>query len=235
MRPLEFICRVGKPLGVVLFATGVLPPGRAGHLLFPQSRSYLVRPHASVGILEYPLDYPCCFLVHDQLIVVIRGLAIPQGSIGAAVQSRLCPGPYGRTDFAGIVPAVKLVHDVFQRRYVVILVGGVYAVIDRDIADILHRKVNFCKMPHLQMVAAQPGQILGDDHINFARFDVVQHTVKIWTVEIKAAPSVVHIHLHHQKIMLFGVLGQHGLLRPDTLAVPLGHIVFRQAAVEGCP
>ena len=113
MRPLEFICRVGKPLGVVLFATGVLPPGGAGHLLFPQSRSYLVRPHASVGILEYPLDYPCCFLVHDQLIVVIRGLAIPQGSIGAAVQSRLCLGPYGRTDFAGIVPAVKLVHDVF--------------------------------------------------------------------------------------------------------------------------
>lgn len=92
-----------------------------------------MRPHASVGVLENPLDNPCRFIIHDQLVVVIRGLAIPQGSIGTAVQSRLCPGPYGRTDFAGIVPAVKFVHDVSQRRYVVILVGGVHAVIDRDI------------------------------------------------------------------------------------------------------
>lgn len=58
-------------------------------MLFPQVRSDFMRPHASVGVLEYPLDDPRRFIVHDQLVVVVRGLAIPQRGIGTAVQSRL--------------------------------------------------------------------------------------------------------------------------------------------------
>ena len=116
-----------------------------------------MRSHACVCKFKYPFYNPRCFFVHDQLVVVVGGFAVADRVKGRTVQPRLCPRTDRGTDFAGIIPAVKFVHHIFQSRYIVVLVGGVHTVIDCDIPHILHREVNLRKVSYFQMVTPQTG------------------------------------------------------------------------------
>ena len=60
----------------MLFPTLMEPPRWTGHLLLAKQRDDFVWPHPGVSILEYPLDDPGRFFIHNQLIVVVRGFAI---------------------------------------------------------------------------------------------------------------------------------------------------------------
>ena len=59
-------------------------------------------------------------------------------------------------DFLGNVLAVHLVQDIFERRNVVVLPQGVYAVVHGDIAHSVPWKKVLNEMPGLQVISAQP-------------------------------------------------------------------------------
>ena len=82
MRPLIFLYRILKAFVIMLFPTLMEPPRWTGHLLLAKQRDDFVWPHPGVSILEYPLDDPGRFFIHNQLIVVLRGLAVADGIKG---------------------------------------------------------------------------------------------------------------------------------------------------------
>ena len=141
VRPFVFVGGIFKPFGVVLFPTGVQPPRGGGDLFFSESLSDFVRPHARIGKLEDTLYNPRRLPVHYQPVMVVGGFAVADRVKGSAVKPRLCPRPNGRTDFPRIIPAVKFVYDILQCGNIVVLAGGIHAVVDGDIPHILHREI----------------------------------------------------------------------------------------------
>ena len=43
------------------------------------------------------------------------------------------------------------------------------------------------------VVTAQPGEILGDDHVDLPGLNISDHSLKIRAVEVCPAPSIIHI------------------------------------------
>ncbi len=105
VRPLVFVLWIFKAFPIAFFSPLMEPPRWTGNLFLPKQRNDFIRPHARVGVLKYPPYDPCRFLVHQQLVVIVRGLTVADGIKRGTVQPCLCPCPYGRTYLAGLVPA----------------------------------------------------------------------------------------------------------------------------------
>ena len=96
-----------------------------------------------------------CLVIHDPMLRIVRVLDVTIGRLthrltGIALDL-IADAPLF-ADIAGI----PLVQDVFERRNVVVLPQGVYAVVHGDIADSVPWKKVLNEMPGLQVISAQP-------------------------------------------------------------------------------
>ena len=62
------------------------------------------------------------------------------------------------------------------------------------------------------VVAAQSGQVFGDDHIDLFGFDVADHPLKVRAVKVGTAVPVIHIGVIDLQAVLSHELIQQGLL-----------------------
>ena len=76
------------------------------------------------------------------------------------------------------------------------------------------------------VVPAQSGEILGDDHIDLFGLDVRNHPLEGRPVEVSAAPAVVNIGIVDAQPVLLYKLPQQGFLVLDALRWPLALILL---------
>ena len=103
----------------------------------------------------------------------------------------IAPDTMGRPHLAADVPGVHLVHRISKWGKLIFAVIAVYAVIHRNEKDIVFREEGVCVVSNTEIISAKPGYILDDDRCHIAHFDILNHLLKRWTVEIRAGITVV--------------------------------------------
>lgn len=120
----------------------------------------------------------------------------------------IAPDTMGRPHLAADVPGVHLVHHISKWGKLIFAVIAVYAVIHRNEKDIVFREEGVCVVSNTEIISAKPGYILDDDRCHIAHFDILNHLLKRWTVEIRAGITVVHIETGITEAIFFGVFLQ---------------------------
>ncbi len=153
--------------------------------------------HALQEPLEDAADHFGGSRVHHQMVAVVRVLAVAVGGEGAD-ELPLAPFPVqGGADLVGDIPAVLIVHHVFKGYEGVVDGGGVLHAVDvvhhGDKTDVEQGEDHLQILADQDVVPAQPGQVLDDDAVDCAAFDVVHHPLEIRAVEVRPGPAVVDI------------------------------------------
>ena len=134
-------------------------------------------------------------LVDDQMILVIRVLPVAVDRTGPHVVPVFSLALQGAPGFYRDIMAVGVVEQVFQRHVQIVpgaFMGGVDAVIDGDEAYTVLGENLFQIAAGLDVLPAQPGQVLDDHAVNFAGNNVVHHFLEGWAVEQNTAVTVVY-------------------------------------------
>ena len=84
------------------------------------------------------------------------------------------PHFYHRPDFLAGILGVVVVEYIFEHRKIIFPLGAVYIVVDSDKADVIGRKDEILKPPHIGILPAQPGQVF-DNHSGYAVILNISH------------------------------------------------------------
>ena len=131
-----------------------VPPCRARHLLFFQPAPDEVGAVSFQRPKEDLPDNGGGFLVHQQVVFVLRVFPIPKGSHTAGKLALLGFQKIRGMYLLGNILAVHLVQDVLKRRNVVVVPHGVDTVIHGDIADAVTGEEVLDQCAGLQVVSA---------------------------------------------------------------------------------
>ena len=178
--------------------------------------------HVSQAALRHRED-PChhaggLWIGHKAVFVVGR-LAVAIGWLRADKQPLAGPLAFGSADLGGYIPGVHIVQDVLERGDIVVLLGTVEVVGDGNVADALLRKVHLGVVAGHDVVSAQTGQILCDDHVDVSAFDIGNQPLEAGTVKIQAGIAVVHIEIVDRKAVGFAIILQDCPLCSNTDAL----------------
>src|SRR5699024_8978245 len=136
--------------------------------------------------------------------------------------------PLDALNFLGDVLGVHVVHDGPERRDVV--GGGVHTGVDAvqqgDVPHPVLREVPLHVVAGQDVVPAQSGEILGDDHVDLLGLDVRNHPLEGRAVKTGAAPAVVYIGVIDDQPVLLYKLPQQGFLILDALGGSLALILL---------
>ena len=158
-------------------------------------------------------------LIHHNFVLFRRVHLIAIYRLAADKQPLSLFVPLDAGDLFGDVLCVHVVHNGPERRD---LVGagvhtGVDAVQQGDVPHTVFREIALHIVAGHDVVAPQPGQILGNHHVHPSGLNVPQHSPELRAVETGARPAVVHIEAGHRHPPLAGKVLQHGPLVADAL------------------
>jgi len=103
--------------------------------------------------------------------------------------------PFDRLDLLGDVLCVHIIHDGAEGRDVICtgFHAGIDTVQEGDVAHPMLREVPLHVMAGHNVVAAQSGEVFGDDHIDLLGLNVRHHALEGRTVEACSAPAIVDV------------------------------------------
>ena len=193
--------------------------GRSGHPLLVEEGGDIPAAHTGEGQGENPPHDRGYFFVNDDLVflrgvhlVAIHRLAADELSLPLLI-------PLDRFDLLGDILGVHVVHDGPEGRDVV--GGGVHAGVDAvqqgDVPHPVLREVPLHVVAGQDVVPAQSGEVLGDDHVDLLGLDVGNHPLEGRPVKTGAAPAVVYIGVIDAQPVLLDKLTQQGFLVLDAL------------------
>ena len=163
--------------------------------MFPlQQSGYLAGSLPSGAQGENTAHHGGGLLVHHQLLAVLLVLAVTVGRSGAQPLPALRLGPLHRPDLPAGVPNKPLVEQVLEGHQLCALAPvGIHIVVDGDVTDAEHGEAFLDVQPRVELVASQPGQVLGDDGADLPVFHIRHHLLEAGAVE--AAPGIAIIHI----------------------------------------
>ena len=137
--------------------------------------------------------------------------------------------PLDTLDLLGNILGVHVVHDGTERGDVIggRVHTGVDAVQQGDVPHPVFREVPLHVVAGQDVVPAQAGEVLGNDHIDLLGLDVGDHPLEAGPVKTGAAPTVVHIGVVDAQPVLLHKLPQQRLLVLDALRWSLALILLR--------
>ena len=95
-------------------------------------------------------------------------------------------------DFVAGIFRIPLVHDVQERREVIVLRGSaVHIVVDGYEPNALFREKDFCVVANLQVVSAKTTEILYHKGLHSPGFDFFQQGGKTGTIKVRAGIAVI--------------------------------------------
>ena len=157
-------------------------------------------------------------------MLVLPVLAVAVGRAGA-VLAALPLASQHILHLAGAVPEVDLVHGEQEWRHDVVVLGVEVVRNGEELDAVLREKLLriVAGLPH---VAAQPGQVLGDDQVGLALLQLLQHLLETRAVEVAAGVAVVHKFPDEGDVVLLAVVLYDHALVGDTGRFPaLGLLV----------
>ena len=109
-----------------------------------------------------------------------------------------------------------VLHDVQERREVIILWGGtVHIVVDGYEPNALFREKDFCVVANLQVVSAKTTEILYHKGLHSSGFDFFQQGGKTGTIKVRTGIAVIIEVPDISQPMLMGIFFKIFLLRFD--------------------
>ena len=148
-------------------------------------------------------DFPdnlCGRLVHDKGLFIARLPLVTIRDRAAASHSVFHSGLEDCLDFVAGVLGIPLVHDVQERREVIVLRGStVHIVVDGYEPNALFREKDFCVAANSQVISSKTTEILYDDGIYQALFHHVLHLDETRSVEGRPRKSVIREKLRVRK------------------------------------
>lgn len=144
----------------------------------------------------------------------------------------LCP--IDGADLLGSITSVKIVHDIEEWSKIIFgLIGAVHAVVDSNETNAVLREGDLRIEAHTEVITTHSAEVFYKDNAHLTGFNVGNQPFPIWTLKIRAAPSVVRIDRYIRKIPFTGIAREHILLMNDGITVPGKIIVAAQAAIDG--
>ena len=113
--------------------------------------------------------------------------------------------PVRGAHLAADITGIHFVHHIAEGSKFVLSVSTVYTIVDRNKADVPIREVGISIITHLQIVSAQAGHILDDQHRHISQIHIFQQFLKAGAIEVGAGIAIVHIVAGVAKAMLFCV------------------------------
>ena len=180
-------------------------------------------------------DYGGGILVHKQAVAVLRVLPVTVRRPGPHKLSRHhAPLELEPCLTAGL-KSVSLVHDILDGQGKAASAAGVLAVIpviDGNKSDMMERKIVFGIVSGVDGVAAQAGEVLHHDAVDFPGLDIRQHLLESLPVKGLAGDAVVNVNLRNFDVRAQGQAVLHNLpLRLQGIP-PLAVILHGQADIE---
>ena len=137
-------------------------------------------------------DNLCGWLVHDEGLLIVRLSLVAIRDRAAASHSVFHSGLEDCLDFVAGVLGVPLVHDVQERREVIVLWGStVHIVVDGYEPNTLLREKDFCVVANLQVVSTKTTEILYHKGLHSSGFDFFQQGGKTGTIKVRAGIAVI--------------------------------------------
>ena len=212
----------------------------AVHALVLHRRGYpepveLIRNPGRAHALNLPFinlaDDGCRLIVHYQLILIVGRLLVSVGGERADVLPAFPLHIQVTADFHGNIPAVCVIYEIFERNQHFIrcahFLCRVYIVVD---GNETHTQIgkNFLNItPRLNVVPTESGQILHNDAVHPAGFDVLQHFLKCRAFEADPRISIIHFFFVNLNLrMCFKELPDESLLIYNAVALHFVAVFF---------
>ena len=149
----------------------------------------------------------------------------------------LCP--IDGADLLGCITSVKIVHDIEKGCKVVFgLIGAVHAIVDGNEANAVLREGDLRIEAHTEVITTHSAEVFYKDNAHLTGFNVGNQPFPIWTLKIRAAPSVVRIDRYIRKIPFTGIAREHILLRRDlsryVFVKECAICIDKQPSLTGC-
>ena len=163
-------------------------------------------------LLKDPQHHRSCHLIGSQAMFVLSVLAVAIGRAGT-ILAVLPLAAQHILDLAGAVPQVNLVHGEEEGCHDVLPLG-VEVVRDGNIVDAVLGEELLSVVAGLPHIAAQTGQVFGNDGVGLALLELLHHFLKGRAVKVAAGVAIIR-KLPHQSdtVLLAVVLYDHALVR----------------------
>ena len=186
-------------------------------------------------------DNICCILVYHQTVFVPFVFAVAVDCITA---NELTFAPFHvqlAAHLDGNIPAVGIVQQILERNYNAVRIAAlgvriVIVVVDGDEANPHHGKNLFQILSHLNVITTKPGQVLDDDAVDFAGFNILHHPLKARTFKVGSCVAIVSVLFDQIQSWPFcsKIPNQFSLIA-DAVALSLVAILDGQSQIGRCP
>ena len=139
------------------------------------------------------------------------------------------------TALFGNVLGVVFIHNVLERGEIVLALVAVHAIGNGHQPHIMEREKFLGELAHLNVVAAQPGEVFHEHRRDVPSLDCGNHFLKAGAFHGSAGNTVIHEKDSVRVALVLGGLLKYFLLVLDAVGLAVHVIVTAQAAVEsGC-
>ena len=184
------------------------------------------------GHVKDHLDHRRGVLVRHKLIGGALRLAV---SVGRAsdIFAVVALGVQRLLDLTGRIPQVDIVHCELKRCHQVIFLG-IKVAAGCQITDAVFGKIALRIMTGFRHITTQPGQVFGDDYIDLAGFQMLQHGAEAGALEVAAGIAIIGKFLHQNDAVFFAVFPHNGTLVGNTGRFTVLPLLIGKAVVGVC-
>ena len=160
------------------------------HLIFFQLLCDLVRTISVHCHLKNPADNLCSLFIHDPVFLIFRVFQISVWCGACNVLPGIAFCLKGRPDLFARVFRIPLIHNVSERKKIIIPIQTVMTIIDSDQPNLLLAQ-HFLNLTDHQIITSQPAHILYDHRPDLPGFDGIHHADKSRAVKPCAGYSII--------------------------------------------
>ena len=148
--------------------------------------------------------------------------------------SRIADDLLGSSDLAAAISQVPFIHHVQKRSELATsLIFTIHSVGNSNEADISLSEIDLGVITDFKVITTDTAHILRDDHTDLTRFNVLNKTFPIGSVEAAAAVTVIGVVDDVSVAVLFAIGFEHFLLIHDGIAIAKLLVVSGQSFIKG--
>ena len=184
------------------------------------------------GHVKDHLDHRCGVLVRHKLVSGTLCLPVAVGRT-SHIFAVVALGVQCLLDLAGRIPQVDVVHGKLKRCHQVISLGVKIAA-GGQIADAVFGEIALRIVAGFRHITAQSGQVFGNDHVDLAGFQMLQHGAEAGALEVASGIAIIGKFLHQNDAMLFAVFPHNGTLVGNTGRFAVLPFLIGKAVIGVC-
>ena len=178
------------------------------------------------------LDHRCGVLVRHKLVGGALCLAVAVGRAGH-IFAVVALGVQRLLDLTGRIPQIDVVHSKLERCHQVIFLG-IKVAAGCQIADAVFGEIALRIVAGFRHITAQPGQVFGNDHVDLAGFQMLQHGAEAGALEVASGIAIIGKFLHQNDAVFFAVFPHNGTLVGNTGRFTVLPLLIGKAVVGVC-